>query len=187
MNTLKPINKALRLESERLLLRPTTEEDTDRVLEMRNAEYVKKNFYYRKDITREEHLNFYHKKCETGIVFHFVVIDKSSDEIVGVVYLQRYEEDKKAMESGLFFSESLPQGKGYATEGYRLLADFAFNELPLERLFASVISYNKASLRLHEKIGYKIIGSENVNIIPTGEEVEGIRLELLKDTFYEKN
>ena len=185
MNTLKPVDKALRLESERLLLRPTTEEDTDRVLEMRNAEYVKKNFFYRKDITREEHLNFYRKKCETGIVFHFVVIDKSTDEIIGVVYLQRYEEDKKAMESGLFFSEKLPKGKGYATEAYRLLADFAFNDLPLERLFAEVISHNKASLRIHEKLGYRIIGSNTVSIIPTGEEVEAIRLELLKETFYE--
>jgi len=187
MNTLEPINKALRLESERLLLRPTTKEDADIVLSIRNADYVKKNFFYRKDITKEEHLNFFHKKCETGIVFYFVVIDKASDDIVGVVYLQRYEEEKKAMESGLFFSEKLPRGKGYATEAYKLLADFAFSDLPLERLFASVISYNKASLRLHEKLGYKITGIEKANIIPTGEEVEAVRLELLKGTFYEKN
>ena len=187
MNTLKPINKALRLESERLLIRPTTEEDTDTVLEMRNAEYVKKNFFYRKDITRGEHLNFYHKKCETGIVFPCVAIDKAYDNIIGVVYLQRYEEEKNSMESGLFFSEKLPQGKGYATEAYSLLADFAFNELSLDCLTAQVISYNKASLRIHEKIGYKVIGKEIAKIIPTGEEVEAVTLELSKGTFYEKN
>jgi len=187
MNSLKPIDKALRLESERLLIRPVTEDDTDKVLSMRNAEYVKKNFFYRKDITREEHLNFFHKKCETGIVFYFVVIDKSDDEIIGVVYLQHYEEENRAMESGLFFSESLPQGKGYATEAYRLLADFAFNELDLLRLNAQVISYNKASLRIHEKLGYKVIGSDEATITPTGETVEAVKLELLKGTFYEEN
>ena len=185
MNSLTPINKALRLESERLLIRPVTEEDTDKVLSLRNAEYVKKNFFYRKDITREEHLNFFHKKCETGIVFYFVVIDKASDETVGVVYLQHYEEDKNAMESGLFFSEKLPQGKGYASEAYRLLADYAFNDLPLERLFAQVISYNKASLRLHEKLGYREIGRSTAKITPTGEEVEAVTLELLKKTYYD--
>lgn len=185
MNNLNPIDKALRIESERLLIRPVTAEDTDKVLSMRNADYVKKNFFYRKDITREEHLNFFHKKCETGIVFYFVVIDKARDEIIGVVYLQRYEEEKKAMESGLFFSEKVPQGKGYATEAYRLLADFAFNDLPVERLFAQVISHNKASLRLHEKLGYREIGRNKATITPTGEEVEAVTLELLKENYYE--
>ncbi len=187
MNTLEPINKALRLESERLLLRPVTEEDTEAVLAIRNSGYVQNNFFYRRDITKEEHLNFFHKKCETGIVFYFVVTDKATDKIIGVVYLQHYEADRKIMESGLFFDEASPKGKGYATEAYRLLADYAFEDLGLERLSAQVIAYNKASLRLHEKLGYVEVERGNHALIPSGEEVEAVTLELLRETFYEKN
>ncbi|MCR5723122.1 MAG: GNAT family N-acetyltransferase [Lachnospiraceae bacterium] len=187
MNTLEPINKALRLESERLLLRPVTKEDTDAVLAIRNSEYVKRNFFYRKDITKEEHLNFFHKKCETGIVFYFVVTDKSTDRIIGVVYLQHYEEERMIMESGLFFDEASPKGKGYATEAYRLLADYAFEDLGLKRLSAQVIAYNKASLRLHEKLGYAEVDRGGHELIPSGEEVEAVTFELSREKFYEKN
>ena len=187
MNHLKPIDKALRLESERLLLKPITVEDTEAVLGIRNSEYVRDNFFYRKEITREEHLSYVKNKCETGEVFYFVVSDKATDETIGVVYLQHYDETDKSMESGLFFDKKSPKGKGYATEAYRLLAEYAFKTLKLEKLIARVIAYNKASLRLHEKLGYKETIRSTEKLIPSGEEVEAVTLELWGETFCEKN
>ena len=187
MNLLKPIDKALRLESERLLLKPITEEDTEAVLSIRNSDYVRGNFFYRKEITTEEHLNYVKNKCETGEVFYFTVTDKATGRIIGVVYLQHYNPEEKAMESGLFFDKALPRGKGYATEAYRLLDRYAFDELKLNKLVARVIGYNGASVHLHEKMGYETVERSVEKIFPTGEEVEAVTLELVKENFCEKN
>ncbi|MBR6308334.1 MAG: GNAT family N-acetyltransferase [Lachnospiraceae bacterium] len=187
MNHLKPIDKALRLESERLLLKPITEDDTERILAIRNSDYVRGNFFYRKEITAEEHLNYVRNKCETGDVFYFTVTDKSAGKVIGVVYLQHYEPEEKAMESGLFFDAESPKGKGYATEAYRLLDKYAFETLGLKKLVARVICYNKASVHLHEKMGYVVTDRSKEKIVPTGEEVDAVTLELTGEEFYEKN
>lgn len=47
---------------------------------------------------------------------------------------------------------------GYACEAYSLLLDFIFNERGINRAQAKVLNDNIASLKMHEKCGYKIDG-----------------------------
>ncbi|MBQ1193111.1 MAG: GNAT family N-acetyltransferase, partial [Lachnospiraceae bacterium] len=61
-------------------------------------------------------------------------------------------ENKKA-ESGIFLGEVY--GKGIGTQAYKLLLDYAFNELGMHKVVARVLAGNTASVRLHEKSGYK--------------------------------
>ena len=181
MKTLRPLDKALRLESERLLLRPITIEDTDLVLSMRNADYVRDNFFYRIPITREQHEDYFYNKCEKGLVFQFLVYVKDSLEPIGCVYLQRYNEVDNSLESGVFFSENAPKGKGYATEAVEMLNRYAFDVLDVSKTEARVISTNQASLNLHLRAGFKEVNRSTEEIVPTGEKVEAVTFELYKD------
>lgn len=183
MKTFNPLKKALRIESERLLLRPITKEDTKLVLKLRNADYVKNNFFYRKTIEEEEHLKFYEEKCEKGLVFYFLVYEKCSGNPIGCVYMQHYDEKRDSIETGLFFSEDAPRKKGYATEAYRLMIEYAFNELGVTLLEANVISTNNASISLHERCGYIETKRATANLYPSGEEVLAITFELAKNDY----
>jgi RimJ/RimL family protein N-acetyltransferase len=49
-------------------------------------------------------------------------------------------------------------GKGYATETVRLGTFYAFQELGLEKILASVYNCNDASLRVLDKVGYRDCG-----------------------------
>lgn len=182
MKQFKPLEKAFRLSSERLLLRPITEEDTDMVLEWRNASYVRDNFFYRIPITKEEHLSWVHDKCEKGIVFQFVVyvIEEGKNEPIGCVYLQHYNEADDSLESGVFFSEDAPKGKGYATEAVELMNRFAFETLGVSKTIARVIATNIPSLRLHERAGFVETARDIERIVPDNKEVEAVTFELLK-------
>lgn len=178
MKKFEPLEKALRIESGRLLLRPIEKEDTDLVLLFRNADYVKNNFFYRKTITKEEHLRFFEEKCEKGLVFYFLVYEKESQMPIGCVYMQHYDEKKDSIETGLFFSEKAPKKKGYATEAYSLMIEYAFKVLDVSCLEARVISSNNASLMLHKRCGYQEVQRTVETVVPTGEEVEAVTLEL---------
>ena len=59
--------------------------------------------------------------------------------------------------------------------------------MKLDKLVARVISYNGARVHLHEKMGYKTVERSVEKIFPTGEEVEAVTLELIKEDFREKN
>ncbi len=179
MNHLKPLNKALRIESERLYLRPITEEDTDTVLRFRNADYVKRNFFYRNTISHDEHVAFFRNKCLTGEVLYFLVFDKTTDSPIGCVYYQHYDQNKKSIESGLFFDENAPKGKGYATEGYKLANEYVFENYEINKLFARVIAENSASMKLHQRAGYVETSRDLQQIIPDGNMVQAVSFELV--------
>lgn len=172
MKQFLPLDKALRLGSQRLYLRPITIEDTDMVLSWRNSEYVRNNFFYRLPISKEEHIKWVTEKCDKGLVFQFVVVEKETDLPIGCVYLQRYNPEDDSLESGVFFSEGAPKGKGYATEAVKIMNEFAFSTLKVSKTIAEVISTNEASMKLHKKAGFEVLSNSLGTIIPTGEKVE---------------
>jgi len=47
-------------------------------------------------------------------------------------------------------------GKGVATKAVELVISYAFNDLKLERIFASVFDFNKASQKVLEKSGFHL-------------------------------
>jgi ribosomal-protein-alanine N-acetyltransferase len=49
-------------------------------------------------------------------------------------------------------------GRGIATAAVEFIADYAFSELPLDRLQASVFDWNAASARVLEKCGFALEG-----------------------------
>ncbi len=140
-----------------IYLRPITEADTDKVLAWRNSDRTVSNFYYRTPISVEDHLNWIRKKVNKGEVYQYIVCLTDGDTPVGCVYLQHIEEDTLTGETGVFFSEDAPAGKGLATEAVKLIGEkVGFEMLGLLHLTAKVMEKNTASKRVHEKAGYRL-------------------------------
>ena len=136
-------------------LRPITAADTEQVLSWRNDPFVVENFIYRKPISKAEHLDWLTKKVYTGAVYQFLILYKETP--VGCIYLQHFDAERNAMESGIFCSPSMPRRQGIATTAETLLKQYASDSLHLDRLFARVLSENTASNRLHPAAGYHVI------------------------------
>jgi ribosomal-protein-alanine N-acetyltransferase len=86
-------------------------------------------------------------------------------EAVGCVGLSDVEVHKA--EVGYWLAEPF-WGQGIATQALRLATRYAFNELGLRRVFASAFTFNKASVRVLEKAGYKYEGCLRKNEIKDG-------------------
>ena len=145
----------MRIVGERIYLRPMTLDDTAFVLKARNCERTKKNFFYRQTITEEGHKIWFRENVDTGKVHQFIVCLKENDQPIGCVNVQHPDDAMTKMESGLFFDEDAPAGKGYATEAYGLLiSQYAFKTLHLHKVYARVLETNIASRRVHDKTGF---------------------------------
>lgn len=151
---MQPLDLKLRIKGKTVYLRPITEEDTDLVVRWRNDKKVVENFIYRKPITRDDHLNWFHNKIEKGLVYQFIICDNETDKPLGSVYLQNFEEDCKKAEFGSFLGEDEAYGRGLGTETCSLLVEYSFEVLGLHKLESRVIAYNVASRRMLEKSGY---------------------------------
>lgn len=136
-------------------LRPISAKDTEMVVAWRNKKEIVENFIYRKYISPKEHTEWLENKVYTGLVHQFVICMKADDRPVGSVYLQHIDMDNRKAESGIFIGDESAKGKGVGTESLCLIKDYAFHELGLHKLSARVLAYNEASIRLHEKSGYR--------------------------------
>lgn len=157
----------------RIILRPITADDTAMVLKWRNSDRTVRNFYYRKPVTAEDHAKWLSDKVDKGEVWQYVVILKENGAPIGSVYLQHIDPATLTGETGVFFSEDAPAGQGLATEAVKLLGEeVGFKMLGLLHLTAKVISTNTASMKLHEKAGYRISKEVKGEICTDGEIVD---------------
>ena len=158
-----------------IYLRPISESDTDMVLGWRNSDRTVEYFYYRTPISKEDHIGWIRNKVDKGEVWQYIVCTNDGDTPIGCVYLQHIEKDTLTGETGVFFSEDEPAGKGLATEAVKLIGEkVGFEMLGLLHLNAKVMEKNLASRRVHEKAGYRIVRTVEGERCTDGEIVNSV-------------
>jgi len=155
----------LPLETERLIIKPTSVEDIDMILKMDKQEVTQKFLGGVKNKTREERIKFLEKKASKfadNIAGSLTVYLKESNTPIGFTGLDINENDNNA-EISYIFDEDFT-GKGYCTEASRKLLDVAFDVLDLNRIFADTIEGNIASSRVLEKLGFSHEGTRRKQV-----------------------
>lgn len=96
------------------------------------------------------------KDFKTLDCFHGAVIEKSSNQLIGLCGLNPYDADAPEIEWKL----GVPYwGKGYATELGRQMIECAFDTTLVKGIYGMAYPENAASRRVLEKIGMKYIGN----------------------------
>lgn len=90
-----------------------------------------------------------------GREFHFVVVERSTDEVLGVAGLNREGESAAELH---YWIRSGHTGLGFATEAGRALIKWAPGELGVSRLTLWAGRENRASRRVAEKLGFVHVG-----------------------------
>lgn len=83
---------------------------------------------------------------------------KENDLYIGNVYILDINLIDRKGNSHIFIGNKEYWGKGYATEAYMLLLEYAFCERGFHRIGAHVLEDNKASIALHKKCGFSCDG-----------------------------
>ena len=78
-----------------------------------------------------------------------------NEEVAGGIGLNKIEGHKT--EIGYWLAEKY-WGQGIMTQAVKLTTEFGFKKLKLKRIYAYVFPWNKASMRVLEKAGYKLEG-----------------------------
>ena len=130
----------------------------------------------------------YEKKWVEDAIFNsrdikLAVCLKDSDTYIGNVYTTDIDMINRSCTTGVLIGEHAYWGKGYATEAMKLLLDYVFNERNLNRAQALVVESNAASLKMHQKVGYKVEGKLRQSVYKNGKYRDLILLSVLKEEF----
>lgn len=111
----------------------------------------------------------------TGYTF---AIRNKEDQIIGAIGLHDREDDK----AELGYWIGIPYwNKGYVTEVAKAIIDFGFDELKLNKIFATHFPHNPASGRIMEKVGMEQEAVLIKEVKKDGEYFDLVRYCILKD------
>ncbi len=134
-------------------------EDTANIVKWRNSENVLQYFIDQRKINEESHINWLNNYVFTGKVAQFIIVCDNQD--VGSIFLRDIDLESKSAEYGVFIGEDAYRGKGVGSKASRLILEYGFNELKLDKIILRVKNHNLPAIRSYEKIGFKRIDEIN--------------------------
>jgi RimJ/RimL family protein N-acetyltransferase len=147
------------IETERLRLRPFSEDDLDAVFSYQSRPDVVRYLYW-EPRTRQEVRGALATKIESrairseGDVLALAVELKRTGQVIGDVILALTSDAHRTAELGYVIHPD-HHGNGYAGEAGRVLLRLAFEDLRLHRVVAGLEARNTASARVLEKLGMR--------------------------------
>ena len=180
------------LRGERVVLRPFTGDDAERMAEILSDPEVRR-LTGSVGTTEEtlqphpvdDHLRrWYATRSEQTDRLDLAVEDAATGRVVGEVVLNEYDEGDGRLTCNLrcLFG---PDGRdrGLGTESVRLLCAYAFDVVGLDRITLEVFEFNPRARRVYEKLGFVVTGTRPDALLFDGVEIAATDMELTPGRF----
>lgn len=139
----------------RIYLRALEPEDYKVTIKWRNDEEIQNMVGGPKYFVSSEKEKEWVKNCifsDNRIVLGICL--KETGKLIGTVNVQEIDWINRSCHVPILIGDKEEWNKGYATEARMLALDFAFNQRGMERVWATIVETNKASIRMNEKCGF---------------------------------
>ncbi len=148
--------KTEELKTDRLVLRKFTPETFDDIYQNLSDQELLENL----GLNSNEQLLQEREKYEAGLHTHnkrflyFLLVDKFSKKVVGWAGYHTWYTDHDRAELGYELFDTAYRGKGFMSEALRVIIDFGFKKMGLNRIEAFIGPNNTASLNLINKFKF---------------------------------
>jgi RimJ/RimL family protein N-acetyltransferase len=107
-----------------------------------------------KPVSWEEHLAWFEKVKVQKEVSIFGIRLNDTDQLIGSCQLRSIQSVANSAELRIRIGESFAQSKGYGSEAVRLLVNFGFANLKLDRVYLYVFTDNERAVKAYMKNGF---------------------------------
>lgn len=128
--------------------------------------------YYRSEV---ESLSSQTDTIELGIRFI------RENQLIGFISLNSIEWNNRSGRLAVGIGEPDYRNRGIGTEVVKLMVQYAFHELNLNRIGLDVISSNQAAIRCYENSGFIVEGTIREGILRDGKKMDRIYMGLLRN------
>src|SRR5690625_79427 len=175
-------------ESSRLKLRKMTLEDTELYHKWRNDLEVMHFTNPSLDVYPMETTKQFVDQVILGSqnAKSYIIVEKENEKSIGVVSLINIDYKNRNAECIIDIGEKEYWGKGFGSEGLRLVLDYAFYEMNLHRVSLRVFSFNVRAIRMYKRIGFKEEGNSRQSLFRDGKWHDIIHMGILQTEYIEK-
>lgn len=119
------------------------------------------------------------KQKDAG-AYRFHLHTLADDTLIGIIGLVPNETCEDAwLYIAIYERDYL--GKGYGTDGMRLIMHYGFMELNLRRISLGLNSYNERALRTYQKVGFQLEGRVRQDVVKDGKRYDGLFMGILRE------
>lgn len=141
---------------ENIILRPVKKQDLEHFNIWRNSIDIKNQallhpFPVTKELD-EDWFNYATNNKQNNIVF-FTIVDKNK-QVIGYTFLNAINWVNRNCYFGIIIGDKNQRGKGIGKETLRLITNYAFNNLNLNKITLEVVTNNKTAIKLYESFGF---------------------------------
>jgi diamine N-acetyltransferase len=168
------------LNSKRILLRAIEDSDIPTLYKFRFSE-DSYDYFYEFPVTSLES----YKKWLQSIVsrtdqFNFAIEEKSSNQVIGTISLLNLDRRNRKGEMGRVFLHKDFRGKGYFSEILECLAEYAFGDLNLHKVYCEVFADNERGVKAYLNGGFTLEGTMREHIYKSGKYKDVMILSIIK-------
>jgi len=113
----------------------------------------------------------------------FAIVDRASEQHIGNVTLNHINWIHRTADTGMLIGRKEFWGKGYASEAWSLLLEYAFDRLGLRKVIAGAIAVHVNSLRVLRRLGFQEEGVLRGEYFVDGTYHDALRMGVFRDEF----
>jgi RimJ/RimL family protein N-acetyltransferase len=164
---------------------PITHEDSDFLRNLRNDLVTFNYFFNYNYISKEKQAYWIKNAIEDNNQINFIIkeLTKNSWYSVGTLALQNIDYRNRKAEYVRLLIDKNYRGGGIAYQAEKLLLEYSFNYLNLNKIYCQTYIDNEAVINLHLKTGFKKIGIHKNHIYREGKYIDVQIMEILKEEF----
>lgn len=110
---------------------------------------------------------------------------KENDKLIGTVNIQEFDWINRSCHVPVLIGDKDEWSKGYATEARMMALRYAFYERNMNRVWATILDTNIASVKMNEKCGFKQEGVLRKSVFKDGVYHDQILMSILREEFDE--
>jgi RimJ/RimL family protein N-acetyltransferase len=179
----KKFNKAF-LVGEKVYLRALELDDLDLLCKCYNSPEVRRTFFLNTPTNRiqqEEYVrNLYKQKDHIPLI----IVVKQTDKPIGITAFHRVDLVSRAAVYSIIIADSADWSKGYGSDVTRLMVEYGFEILNLNRIQLHVCVENEAGIRAYEKAGFVKEGLLRQGMYRNGEYYDFFVMGILHQDYY---
>lgn len=168
------------MEGDRVFLRPMESSDIDDVLRMRSDPEVLAQLFSNAPPTREGHLQWLARIQTEHTRQEFMIVERTTGRNVGTIGLSHIDREHRRAEFGVLIGDPRVRGKSLASEASRMVIEYAFATLGIQRLYLHTFPDNEPAIRLYRKLGFHEEGVLQQHVVKNGQRRNVVVMGLLR-------
>jgi RimJ/RimL family protein N-acetyltransferase len=134
-------------------------------------------------MTLHEEEKWFQSLTAISDTYKFAIESLEDNKFIGGCNINGVDWKNSVATIGIFIGSKEHRGKGCGTDAMKVLIEFIFMQMNINKIRLTVYSYNQAALRCYEKCNFRIEGVLRQEIYRDGKHYDKIAMGLLREEY----